>query len=241
MVEWPENQVFYYGKVKDKWDEQTHATVEGKMKRKAGEGEISALKELITEHQPWKPIAEPKPSTNMMPVEGAAPNSPALKKVKREDDHAASTSSNTKWPSASPSPSPTKGEIQMDRDEYEKKMANLISLVHKVSGEWNRKGREFTIAVAKSSCNNLTTGSAVEAALQKAVVSGEGLMEGMDKIETDYAKGNDVSYKVQAQIKQDVDSVYEIIKSANKLKLLMRDRSLLHSILFAHAIIHTRQ
>ena len=211
--------MFYYGQVRDTWKENSKGCIAGSKKRKADVEELDFMKDLCSSQQPWKPIAEPEPSTNMLPTEKT--NIPCLQNVKAELGASRSSSSRHL-----PSPSPSKGDIQMDREDHEKKMSGLIAMVHKVSGEWNRKGKEFTIAVARSSCNNLTAGSAVEAALQHANTEGEELIRKMDKVETEYVKDIHVNYTTQTEIKQDVDSVYDIIKRGNKLKLLMRDCTL---------------
>ena len=205
--------------MKDHWSETAKGCIEGRKKRSAALSELDDFTKLVESQQPWQHVEELTPSTNMLPDEQQGTPTQDLKRVKNESGAQQPSTSSKRLPS--PLPSPTKTDVQ-DREEYEKKMAGLIAMVHKVNGEWNRKGREFTIAVAKSSCNHLTAGSAVEAALQTAVKTGDEMVKIMDKVETDYAKAIDVDYKTQNEMKKNVDKVYDLIKSGNKLKLTMR-------------------
>ena len=216
--------MFYYGTEKDTWSQNAKGNITGNKKRTAAISELDDFAGLLDSHTPWQQFEEPTPSTNMLPDEQPTTAPQQIKRVKNEPVSGTSSAS-TRQPChslPSPSPSPKRGDIQMDREEYEKKMTSLIASVHKVSGEWNRKGREFTMAVAKSSCNHLTSESAVEAALQSTVKQGEEMVKQMDKVETDWAKGIDVDYNTQIYIKKKVDDVYDLIKSGNKLKLPLR-------------------
>ena len=160
---WPENQQFYYGEEKDTWSEHLKGSIHMSKKRKADEAELDMLQNTVGKALPWKQTA-PTPT-------------PPVKKIKTEEN----IGSMRELPS--PSPSPTKysamgghaekphlsaqTELAMDKEEYDKKMGAVVLLIHKVSGEWHRKGKEFNIAVAKASVSPLTKGSAVEATLKQ--------------------------------------------------------------------------
>ena len=97
----------------------------------------------------------------------------------------------------------------------------VLQLLHKVSGEWNRKGREFNLAIAKASTNSLTKDSAVERALRGVVDEATKLLKNMEAIEERYATGKDVSSAKQRLIKASSVKIYDLIKSGNKLKFSM--------------------
>ena len=215
---WPENQQFYYGEEKDVWSEHLKGSIHMSKKRKADEAELDMLQNTVGKALPWKQTA-PTPT-------------PSVKKIKTEEH----TGGMQELPSPSPSPSPTKypamgghaekqqlsaqTELAMDKEEYDKKMGAVVLLIHKVSGEWHRKGKEFNIAVAKSSTNPLTKGSAVEAALKAKIKEAAALVMEMEHVETCYVTNIPVTEQQQREVKKAAEDVYEKIKAGNKLKCL---------------------
>ena len=110
---------------------------------------------------------------------------------------------------------------QIEKEEYDKRMQSVIPLLHKVNGEWNRKAREFTLAVAKSGLNAMTKGSSTEKTLQIVIDKGNVKCSKMYEVEVMHATGQQVSVSRIQELKANSDDVYELIKTGNKLKLTL--------------------
>ena len=121
---------------------------------------------------------------------------------------------------AEASPSPAKTPMcAVELEDYEKRMNALLAQIHKVGGEWNRKSREFNLAVVKSKHNKMTAGSQVQIALEEVIEHGNEKVKKIDNVETMYHTGKFIEASEVQDAKGEADEIYELIKHGNKLKL----------------------
>ena len=95
----------------------------------------------------------------------------------------------------------------------------LLMPIHKVGGEWNRKGREFHLAVVKSKHNKMTAESQVQKALEEVMIEGNAMVTKMDNVETMHHTGELIGASEVQDTTTAAADVYELIKTGNKLKL----------------------
>ena len=221
-VPWPEDQRFYVLHQKDVWSDKHKQSIGGTQKRNASLEEWGEFETLVDQHAaPWKRprLEEPPP----LPVSRPA----CMQGFENTQCQQRSSESSGTQPSAVPNvnknvKSETVGTplgVITEDPEYERNMNGLVAQIHKTSGEWFRKSREFQLQVLKSAKNEMTAGSKVEQALQTVIDNGNKHVGEMQAVETAYATRAEVPHSQQCDCKVSVQKINDLVKSGNKLKL----------------------
>ena len=188
--------------------------VTGTRKRDSSVAELENFESVASEDMPWKGQIAEVPSGSHEPM-SKLPSSSCNAAI-RQQLSPSKVQSQVKY---EPQPSPAK--FNKVDPEYENTMNAVIVSIHKASGEWHRKHREYAIAVVKSKQHETTKDSKVEKALEGCVQRGNNMLNTVGDIEALHATKALVSHDRQVECKNTVSKIYELIKAANKLKLLV--------------------
>ena len=218
-VQFPMNQVFWFAQEETAWSTQNSQKITWEKRRECSQEELDKLSTEVNERLAIKrpsrneaqfPISKPEDTTTTTSsdtVEARAPQTPSKIPTQAAD-------------ACTPRPYPSNlTELNYeDEPDYDKEMQNLCVQIHKISGEWYRKGREFEITLVKSNNHALTRGCPLETSLEEVCTKAKEYVTTLQGIESEYAR------KVRIQISQRIETVSifkrmgELIKGGNKLK-----------------------
>lgn len=218
-VQFPMNQVFWYAQEETAWSTQNSQKIIGEKRRESSQEELDKLSTEVNERLAIKrpkcdeaqfPISKPEDTTTTTSsdtVEARAPQTPSKIPAQAAD-------------ACTPRPYPsTATELNFEDDpDYDKEMQNLCVQIHKISGEWYRKGREFEITLLKSNTHALTRGCPLETSLEEVCTKAKEYITVLQVIESQYAR----KAKVQTSQRLETVSIFkrmgELTKCGNKLK-----------------------
>ena len=223
---WPYDQIVYVCKTEDVWNDKHKTEIGGSKKRDSTQAELESFERTAADAMPWKRMPPDEhigsSSHALTPPRSQSPNN-----TDHKQEHSSGETHQDKRSAVQgqpvkpePQPSPSKDCKEQKDPEYESTMNSLISSIHKVSGEWHRKSREYSIAVIRSKQNQTTQGSKVEHGLEVCIQRGNNLRDLIADVETMYATKTPVTHERQLDVKSTIAKIYEMVKAANKLKFL---------------------
>ena len=232
MVPWPNNQLFKREKVKGVSDNLSEAELHGKKSLKAapemeslfdqGAADVAAtfgqlphpaayiptLSSNAALHDIDRAALSPPPRAAPSPLPLAAP-SPSPMPI-------------TPAPSPSTTIAPAPPNVlghQKDKDpRYVKEMNDLVALIHKANGEWNRKSREYAILHTKAQNHPLCKGSQLINQMKSHLDAGDTLDKQLQFIEEKFALDQYVDGTEQIKAKYLITELQKTQKDLAKVK-----------------------
>ena len=205
LVVFPRNFEYYVPRVIEQWSEKFKHNVDFQLKRKSNELEYDEFNKMMDERSKFQPASRLAP-----PV--SAPTQPIRRSI-------------TEWPSEELT-TPTKQQLALETAlskpptdvDYESNMHTLISNIHKADGEWGRKRRELTMAIAKSAHNKATANTPAQATLQSNVARADEINATLAELERRHVTGEIIDHNQQNEAKRSMTELMQIAKESNKIK-----------------------
>ena len=109
--------------------------------------------------------------------------------------------------------------VSVEDADYKTDMHSLIANIHKIDGEWTRKRRDLSMAVAKSRTNASTKDSVPQQQLESIIKQVDAWNLHLSEIEKKHVTGVRISHSDQVQCKTIINEILKKAKKGNQVKL----------------------
>ena len=241
MVEWPEDQLFTFGRV------EAFSKSEGAQKLSGSsnaEGSMDSLENLATmmpglslsSSDGLPPITNTSWPASPLPIQSFADSQPITPTQPPSPATPLGHVPQTPIPNhaiASPSPSPprqheqsqqttvadSKKESNLVRDpDYVKGVAALIQIINKTHVEWAKKSNELNLTLTRTRANKNTAGSELEKKLANEVKNGDTANQQLRVVEEKYVLQKVITQAEQSEVKNVIARIGKASKNGSKIK-----------------------